>query len=67
MKKKTLWWLTGILIAVLVLLLILKSKGVIGGTEGMKVAVEASSERTIVETVNASGKIYPETEVKNKT
>jgi HlyD family secretion protein len=66
MKKKTLWWLIGILIAVVLLLLILKSKGVIGGTEGMKVAVEASSERTIVETVNASGKIYPETEVKIK-
>lgn len=66
MKKKTLWWLIGILIAVVLLLLILKSKGVIGGAEGMKVAVEASSERTIVETVNASGKIYSETEVKIK-
>lgn len=66
MKKKTLWWLIGILIAVVLLLLILKNKGVIGGAEGMKVAVEASSERTIVETVNASGKIYPETEVKIK-
>lgn len=67
MKKKTLWWLIGILIAVILLLLILKSKGVIGGTEGMKVAVEASSERTIIETVSASGKIYPETEVKIKS
>lgn len=66
MKKKTLWWLIGIVIAIILLLLILKSNGVIGGTEGMKVAVEASSERTIVETVNASGKIYPETEVKIK-
>jgi HlyD family secretion protein len=35
-----------------------------GGKKTEKVAVEKSVKRTIIETVNASGKIYPEIEVK---
>lgn len=66
MKKKTLWWLTGILVLIVVLLLALKGAGVLGGNEGLRVAVDTATERTIIETVSASGKIYPETEVKIK-
>lgn len=61
MKKKTLWWIIGGSVA-LILILILIGKA--GGDEGMKVAVEKAARHTITETVTASGKIYPETEVK---
>ncbi|WEK36455.1 MAG: efflux RND transporter periplasmic adaptor subunit [Candidatus Pseudobacter hemicellulosilyticus] len=64
MKKKKLLWIILALIAVLVLLIGLKSGGVIGKEEGLKVATEKVVKRTIIETVNASGKVYPETEVK---
>jgi HlyD family secretion protein len=56
-----------ILIAVgglIVLLLILKVTGVIGGEKIEQVTVDKASDRTVVETVTASGKIQPETEVK---
>ncbi|HWH63595.1 MAG TPA: efflux RND transporter periplasmic adaptor subunit, partial [Ginsengibacter sp.] len=43
---------------------ILKKAGLIGKDEGIKVTAEKVAKRTIVETVNASGKIYPEVEVK---
>ena len=66
MNKKRVRWIVGILIAIIVLLLLLKGSGVIGGAEGIKVAVDTAAERTIIETVSASGKIYPETEVKIK-
>jgi HlyD family secretion protein len=42
----------------------LKGAGVIGKEEGLKVATEKAELRTITETVNASGKVYPEIEVK---
>ncbi|MET0300807.1 MAG: efflux RND transporter periplasmic adaptor subunit [Flavitalea sp.] len=63
MKKKTLWILIS-LVVLIVLLLGLKSAGIIGKEEGTKVAVEKTATRTISETVTASGKIYPEIEVK---
>lgn len=63
MNKKLLWFIT-ITVGVIVLLVVLKKAGVIGKDEGTKVAVEKAEKRTIVETVNASGKIYPEVEVK---
>jgi HlyD family secretion protein len=44
--------------------LVLKKKGVIGKEEGVKVSTEKVGKRTIIETVNASGKVYPEIEVK---
>src|ERR1044071_7511959 len=62
--KKKIFWIVGILIVLLVLLVALKSGGVIGKDEGVKVATEKAALRTIIETVNASGKIYPEIEVK---
>lgn len=51
----------GILI---VFVIIAKSAGWIGGTKAKEVSVEEAKVRTIVETVSASGKIYPEMEVK---
>ncbi|WP_316835893.1 efflux RND transporter periplasmic adaptor subunit [Pedobacter nutrimenti] len=56
-----------IIIAVVVLialLVILKVTGVIGGNKAEKVTVEKAVEREVIETVTASGKIQPETEVK---
>jgi HlyD family secretion protein len=62
--SKTLKWIliiTGILILVLVLA---KLGGAFGKDEGTQVTAEKAAKRTIVETVNASGKIFPEIEVK---
>lgn len=56
-----------ILIAIgglLVLLVILKVTGVIGGDETEKVTVDKVEVKKLTETVTASGKIQPETEVK---
>ena len=63
MNKKLLWIIIG-LAAVILLLIILKKQGVIGKEEGIKVTAEKAANRTIIETVNASGKVYPEVEVK---
>jgi HlyD family secretion protein len=62
--NKTLKWIIISLVILIVLLIILKKTGVIGKDEGIKVTTEKAARRTIVETVNASGKIYPEVEVK---
>src|ERR1044072_5747771 len=64
MKKKKLLWILIILVIVLIGLGGLKSAGVIGKDEGLKVATEKVISRTIIESVNASGKVYPEIEVK---
>src|SRR5688572_3492113 len=60
MKKKTLWWVLGGVIVLLILIAVGKGKG----DEGTKIAIEKADTHTITETVTASGKIYPETEVK---
>jgi HlyD family secretion protein len=61
--NKTVKWILiilGILIVVLVV-----GKLIAGtGDEGVKVSTEKVAKRTIIETVNASGKVYPEVEVK---
>ena len=62
--NKTLKWIIISLVVLIVLLLVLKKAGVIGKDQGIKVTAEKALRRTIVETVNASGKIYPEVEVK---
>lgn len=61
MKKKTLWWIIGGGTALIILLVIISKSTSDNGT---KVAVEKAGAHTITETVTASGKIYPETEVK---
>jgi HlyD family secretion protein len=63
MKKRT-WIIILSLIALIVLLIVLKKSGIIGKDTGVKVTAEKAMRRTIIETVNASGKIYPEIEVK---
>lgn len=61
MKKKTTRWIIigGVLLLVLLIII-----GKNAGDDGTKVAVEKAAMHTITETVTASGKIYPETEVK---
>ncbi|MBS1773888.1 MAG: efflux RND transporter periplasmic adaptor subunit [Bacteroidetes bacterium] len=61
MKKKTLWW---IIIGGVALLIILILIGKANSNDGTKVAIEKVAPHTVIETVTATGKIYPETEVK---
>ncbi|HEX2606149.1 MAG TPA: efflux RND transporter periplasmic adaptor subunit [Flavisolibacter sp.] len=62
MNKTVKWILIGV-VSLVVLVVILKMiKG--SSDEGVKVTVEKAVTRTITETVTASGKVYPEVEVK---
>lgn len=63
MKKKWIWAIVSLVVLIAVLLG-LKSAGVIGKEESTRVSVEKASLRTITEVVTASGKVYPEVEVK---
>lgn len=63
MNKKLLWIIIGV-VALVVVLVVLKNTGALGKDEGVKVSAEKVARRTIIETVNASGKLYPEIEVK---
>ncbi|HEX4957578.1 MAG TPA: efflux RND transporter periplasmic adaptor subunit, partial [Lacibacter sp.] len=62
--NKKLWWIIGIAVVIIIALVALKKTGAIGKEEGIKVAVEKIGKRTIIETVSASGKVYPEDERK---
>jgi HlyD family secretion protein len=62
--NKKLIWISVSVIAVIALLIGLKKAGVIGKEEGTEVTTEKVALRTITESVNASGKVYPEIEVK---
>lgn len=57
------WFLLGFLVLITTLV-VLKKTGVIGKEQAIKVAVEEVKVRTIIETVSASGKVYPEDERK---
>jgi HlyD family secretion protein len=61
MKLKTILIIVGILI---VLLAIAKFTGLIGGNKAEKVTTEKAGQKNVIETVTASGKVQPETEVK---
>ena len=63
MNKKLLWAIIGLVVLILVLFG-LKSAGVIGKEEGTKVSTEKVMRKTITEVVSATGKVYPEVEVK---
>jgi HlyD family secretion protein len=63
MNKTTKWILIGSIL-LLVALVIMSKTGVFGKKEGTKVTAEKAAKRTIIEVVNASGKVYPEVEVK---
>jgi HlyD family secretion protein len=62
--SKSIKWILISLGVLLVLMLILSKMGVFGKDDGTKVSVENVQKRTITEIVNASGKVYPEVEVK---
>lgn len=60
--KKSVKWILIVLGILAGLFVIAKLAG--GGDKTTKVATEKVAKRTIIETVNASGKVYPEVEVK---
>lgn len=62
--SKSLKWIIIILSAIIVLLIILKVTGKLGKDEGTQVTAEKAENRSITEVVTASGKIFPEIEVK---
>jgi HlyD family secretion protein len=62
--NKTLIWIIVGLVVVIGGLVGLKKAGIIGKEEGIKVTTEKAAKRTVIETVTASGKVYPEIEVK---
>ena len=65
MKNKKLIRYLGIAaVALIIIMVIAKNKGCVGGVKPTKVAVEKVTKRTITETVTANGKIQPEVEVK---
>lgn len=61
MKSKKTWWIVIAFVVVIVALVIIAKRG---ENDATKVAVEKAGLHTITETVTASGKIYPETQVK---
>src|SRR5450432_2719077 len=63
MSNTVKWILIGLVILI-VALGVLKAAGAFGEKEGTSVTAEKALKRTIIEIVNASGKIYPEIEVK---
>lgn len=63
MNKKWIWILVGLVVLILALVG-LKKAGVLGKDEGTKVSVEKVVRKNITEVVTASGKVYPEVEVK---
>lgn len=60
-RKKLLFWIIGGLLVLIVLIAFIKGSG---KDEGIKVAVDKAAKRDIIEVVSASGKIFPEIEVK---
>jgi HlyD family secretion protein len=62
MNKTVKWILIGVGALILILVIVRLMEG--SKTTGVKVTAETVTKRTIVETVNASGKVYPEVEVK---
>ncbi len=63
-RRNNSWWIILLLVAVVGLLAAAIWKGRFTEDKGVKVTAEEVSKRTITEIVSASGKIYPETEVK---
>jgi HlyD family secretion protein len=62
--KKSWIWIISILVVVIIVLVSLKKAGIIGKEEATKVSSEKVMLRTVTEIVSASGKVYPEVEVK---
>ncbi|WP_284653662.1 efflux RND transporter periplasmic adaptor subunit [Flavobacterium terrisoli] len=65
MSKKKIYWLVGIILLIIAVLVIMKKSGAIGGDDGaIQIETAKADEITIIETVSATGKIQPEIEVK---
>ncbi|MBK7762403.1 MAG: efflux RND transporter periplasmic adaptor subunit [Bacteroidetes bacterium] len=64
MTNKRIYWILGISLGLLALFILLQKAGMLGGDKATKVAIEESGLHDIIETVTASGKIYPVSEVK---
>jgi HlyD family secretion protein len=65
MSKKTIYIFLGIALGLIILLIALSKTGVIGNKKkGKEVETANVSEISIIETVSATGKIQPETEIK---
>jgi len=65
MKKKTVYYILGGVILLIIALLVLSKAGVLGNKEkGKEIEVAQVESMTVVETVSATGKIQPEIEVK---
>ncbi len=62
MKKRTKWILLAV--GALAVIFLLARATMKTDSDGVKVTAEKVKRRTIIETVSASGKIYPETEIK---
>lgn len=65
MSKKVIYTFLGVAVGLIILLIVLSKTGVIGNkNKGKEVETAAVNEMTIIETVSATGKIQPETEIK---
>ena len=65
MTKKTIYILSGITIAIVAILIVLKKTGKLGeNNDAVEVEFAKIGETTIIETVSATGKIQPEVQVK---
>ncbi len=65
MSKKSLYFLLGAVLIIIILLIVLSKAGVLGNRdEGKEVEVTKVKEITLIETVSATGKVQPEVEVK---
>ena len=64
MKKKSVRYIVIGAILLIVVLIILKKRGILGNDRATEVEISDVTRHTITETVNASGKIQPEKEVK---
>lgn len=62
--SKSLKWILGIVVLLLIVMIVLAKAGAFGKNEGIKATAEKVQKRTIIEVVNATGKVYPEIEVK---
>lgn len=64
MNNKKTYWIIGIALLLVATLIVLNKLGIVGKESLVEVAVETVGKHDIIETVTASGKIYPVAEVK---